>query len=369
MNLFLPLSPHSLRSLDDMNKMMTTPVKQKELDQSKVTPTKPSPCKVADEANEAMAKEAKGAKWPFTLPEVIKANARAGSKDSKADNGGDNATEAGAKRKASSGLADSEAPKKRPAAKGHRSRARIPVPAAANEATTMEVEPELEPEDSAEVSGDAFGATGPKANSEVSGVSGVAEVPVLKRATPMELETELPEVVSEVAGGFEVSGLATFDFDGVDNTSGGGAAAGTVDDPSQGEGAAGEGLASSGTGSAAEECFGKKWSNLRVCMELGQEAPVTPVNAKEAQDSDGEGPGSSQATTLILGQTPPAPNKVNAGDSGLSGVSGIASSSKGESGPKVSHDSDDMPKKPIFAAHYCTVSRCQILDSFAEDLQ
>ena len=268
---------------------------------------------------------------------------------------GDNATEAGAKRKASNGAADSEAPKKRPAAKGHRSRARIPVPAAANEATTMEVEPELEPEqepelepeDSAEVSGDAFGATGPKANSEVSGVSGVAEVPVLKRATPMELETELPEVVSEVAGGFEVSGLATFDFDGVDNTSGGGAAAGTVDDPSQGEGAAGEGLASSGTGSAAEECFGKKWSNLRVCMELGQEAPVTPVNAKEAQDSDGEGPGSSQATTLILGQTPPPPKKLNAG---VSGVSGAASSSKGE--PKVS----DMPKKPIFAARYCTGS-------------
>ena len=43
------------------------------------------------------------------------------------------------------------------------------------------------------------------------------------------LEEELPEVVSEVAGGFEVSGLATFDFDSVDNTSGGGAAAGTVE--------------------------------------------------------------------------------------------------------------------------------------------
>ena len=47
----------------------------------------------------------------------------------------------------------------------------------------------------------------------------------------MELETELPGVVSEVAGVSgvsEVSGLATSDFDSVDNTSGGGAAAGTV---------------------------------------------------------------------------------------------------------------------------------------------
>ena len=93
-----------------------------------------------------------------------KANARAGTKDtSKADNGWDNATEAGAKRKASNGMADSAAPKKRPAAKGHRSRARIPVPAT------------------------------PKADSEVSGVSGVAEVPevpepeVPVQATPMEL--------------------------------------------------------------------------------------------------------------------------------------------------------------------------------------
>ena len=47
----------------------------------------------------------------------------------------------------------------------------------------------------------------------------------------MELETELPEVVSEVAGVSVVSGvsgLATSNFDSVDNTSGGGAAAGTV---------------------------------------------------------------------------------------------------------------------------------------------
>jgi len=79
-------------------------------------------------------------------------------------------------------------------------------------------------------------------------------------------------------------------------------------------------------------------------MELEQEAPVTAVNTKEAPDFDGEGPGSSQATTLILGQTPPA---------GVSGVSGIASSSKGELEP---NHSDDMPKKPIFAARYCTGS-------------
>ena len=70
LNLFLS----SLRSLDDMNDMMTTPVKQKEEDRSRVTPTKASPCKVA---NEAIAKDAKGAKWPFTLPEVPKARARA----------------------------------------------------------------------------------------------------------------------------------------------------------------------------------------------------------------------------------------------------------------------------------------------------
>ena len=64
----------------------------------------------------------------------------------------------------------------------HRSRARIPAPAMADEATTMEVEPKLEPE------------------LEVSEVSGVAEVPGVpvpvleEEATPMELETELPEV-------------------------------------------------------------------------------------------------------------------------------------------------------------------------------
>ena len=212
-----------------------TPVKQKEEDQSKVTPTKTSPCKVA---NEAVAKEAKGAPTVerAKVPKAkANAKAKAGTKDtSKADHGGDNAAEAGVapKRKASNGAADSEAPKKRPAAKGHRSRARIPVPATANEAITMEVEPKLEPELEPEVSGDAFGATGPKlagADSEVSGVSGVAEVPGVpvpvleEEATPMELETELPEVVSEVAFGCLVSGLATFDFDSVDNTSGGGA--------------------------------------------------------------------------------------------------------------------------------------------------
>ena len=120
-----------------------TPVKQKEEDQSKVTPTKTSPCKVD---NEAVAKEAKGAPT-VEKAKVPKPKAKAGTKDtSKADHGGDNATEAGVapKRKASNGAADSEAPKKRPAAKGHRSRARIPVPATANEATTMEVEPKLE---------------------------------------------------------------------------------------------------------------------------------------------------------------------------------------------------------------------------------
>ena len=336
-----------------MDDMMTTPVKEKEEeDQSKVTPTKPSPCKVANEAIEATAKEAKGAKWPFSLAQVLKANAKADAKNtSKADHGGDNATEAGAKRKASNGVADSEAPKKRRAAKGRQSRARIPVPATADEATTMEVELGLEPELEPEVSGDALGATGPKlagADSEVSGVSGVAEVPgVPVQATPMELETELPEVVSEVAGGFEVSGLATFDFDGVDSTSAGGAAAGTVDEfnPDQGQKRVAETDLAVG-----EKVVVEPASPPELLVPTGQEAPVTAVNAKEAQDFDGEGPGSSQATTLILGQTPPAPN------AGVSGVSGIASSSKGELEPKVSHDSDDMPKKPIFAARYCTGS-------------
>ena len=61
-------------------------------DQNRVTPAKASPCKVA---NEAIANEAKGAKWPFTLPKVPKAkgkgNGKAGTKDtSKADHGGDN---------------------------------------------------------------------------------------------------------------------------------------------------------------------------------------------------------------------------------------------------------------------------------------
>ena len=269
-----------------------------------MTPTKTSPCKVG---NEAVA--AKGAptveKAKVPKPKA-KAKAKAGTKDtSKADHGGGNATEAGVapKRKASNGAADSEAPK-RPAAKGHRSRARIPVPATANEATTMEVEPKLEPELEPEVSGDAFGATGPKlagADSEVPEVSGVAEVPGVpvpvleEEATPMELETELPEVVSEVAGGFEVSGLATFDFDSVDNTSGGGAAAGTVDDPSQGEGAAGEGPCKP----SDWESIPQQLSQCQKKPELhGQEAPVAPVNALEAQHSDGEG--SSQATTLTL---------------------------------------------------------------------
>ena len=169
-----------------------TPVKQKEEDQSKVTPTKTSPCKVA---NEAVAKEAKGAPTveKAKVPKAkANAKAKAGTKDtSKAHHGGDNAAEAGVapKRKASNGAADSEAPKKRPAAKGHRSRARIPVPATANEATTMEVE----------ASGDAFGATGPKlagADSEASGVAEVPGVPVPvleEEATPMELDWELPD--------------------------------------------------------------------------------------------------------------------------------------------------------------------------------
>ena len=185
-----------------------TPVKQKEEDQSKVTPTKTSPCKVANEAvakeaNEAAAKEAKGA---HTVEKAIvpKAKAKAATKDtSKADHGGDNATEAGVapKRKAPNGVADSEAPKKRPAAKG--------IGAGPGfQCQQWQVEPKLEPELEPEVSGDAFGTTGPKlagADSEVSEVSGVAEVPGVpvpvleEEATPMELETELPEVVSEVA--------------------------------------------------------------------------------------------------------------------------------------------------------------------------
>ena len=75
------------------------------------------------------------------------------------------------------------------------------------------MEPKLEPELEPKVSGDAFGAT---EVSEVSGVEVFAEV-----SEAMELETKLPEVVSEVAGVsgvFDVSGLATSDFDSVDNT-------------------------------------------------------------------------------------------------------------------------------------------------------
>ena len=58
---------------------MMTPVKQKEEDQSKVTPTKTSPCKVANEAvakeaNEAAAKEAKGA---HTVEKAIVPKAKA----------------------------------------------------------------------------------------------------------------------------------------------------------------------------------------------------------------------------------------------------------------------------------------------------
>ena len=214
-----------------------TPVKQKEEDQSKVTPTKTSPCKVD---NEAVAKEAKGAPTveKAKVPKA-KAKAKAGTKDtSRADHGGDNATGAGVapKRKAPNGAADSEAPKKRPTPKGHRGR--IPVPATANEATTMEVEPKLEPE----LSGDAFGATG----------------------------------------------LATFDFDSVDNTSGGGAAAGTVDDSSQGEGAAGEGPCKPSDLTASSKSILQQLSQCQKKPELhGQEAPVTPVKALEAQHSDG----------------------------------------------------------------------------------
>ena len=296
-----------------------------------MTPTKTSPCKVA---NEGVAKEAKGAptvekaKVPMAKAKS-KAKAKAGAKDTGKADHGDNAAEAGVapKRKAPNEV--SEAPKKRPAAKGHRGRPRIPVPAAADEATTLEVEPKLEPELEPEVSGDALAG----ADSEVSEVSGVADVlgvpEVSEEATPMELEAELPEV----AGGNEVSFLAFCEFDSVDSTSGGGAAAGTVDDSSQGEGAAGEGLCK------PSERIPQQLSQCQKKPELhGQEAPV---NALEAQHSDGEGP--------ILGQTPPPPKKVNAG---VSGVSGTASSSKGK--PKVSDD--DVPKKPIFAARYCTGS-------------
>ena len=67
------------------------------------------------------------------------------------------------------------------------------------------------------------------------------EVPVPEEeATPMELETELLEVVSEVAGVSGVFGVATSDFDSVGNTS-------------------------------------QKKPELH-----GQEAPVTPVNASAA---------------------------------------------------------------------------------------
>ena len=78
---FFPPSPHSLRSLDDM----MTPVKQKEEDQSKVTPTKTSPCKVA---NEAVAKEAKGAPTveKAKVPKA-KAKAKAGTKDTQCHRG------------------------------------------------------------------------------------------------------------------------------------------------------------------------------------------------------------------------------------------------------------------------------------------
>ena len=270
---------------------------------------------------------------PAQVPKAKgKGNGKAGTKDtSKADHGGDNATEAGVapKRKASNGVADSEAPKKRPAAKGHRSRARNPVPATEDEATTMEVEPNLEPELEPQVSGDAFGAT------EVSGVEVSAEV-----SEAMELETKLPEVVSEV------SGLATSDFDSVDNTSGGGAAAGTVAEvpgvpvpkeeatPMELETKLPEVVSEvAGVSGVTTSDFDSVDNTSQKKPELhGQEAPVTPVN---------DGKGSSQATTLILGQTPPPPK------------TGKGESSKGEE-PKVSDDG--MPEKPIFAARYCTGS-------------
>ena len=248
-----------------MNDMMTTPVKQKEEDQSRVTPTKASPCKVA---NEAVAKEAKGAPT-VEKTQVPKAKAKAkgkgkgkGKAGTKDTSKADNPTEAGVapKRKASNGVADSEAPKKRPAAKGHRSRARIPVPATEDEATT---ETSVAPNASPETSGSSFGST----SMEVSGVflkpwswrqsflklflkwlvslkslawphlnltaltTPLVRVQLLAQFLKrlecqcLQLETELPEVVSEVAGVFgvsgvsEVSGLAASDFDSVDNTS------------------------------------------------------------------------------------------------------------------------------------------------------
>ena len=100
-----------------------------------------------------------------------------------------------------------------------------------------------------------------------------------------------------------------FDFAGVDNTSGGGAAAGTVDDPSQGEGAA--------------------------LLALARKHKTPMERARISGNHFDPGPDTSFA------------KKLNAG---VSGVSGVASSSKGE--PKVS----DMPKKPILAARYCTGS-------------
>ena len=179
----------------------------------------------------------------------------------------------------------------------------------------MEVEPNLEPELEPQVSGGAFGAT------EVSGVEVSAEV-----SEAMELETELPEFVSEVAGVSgvsEVSGLATSDFDSVDNTCGGSAAAGTVAEvpgmpvPEEeatpmvletelpevvSEVAGVSGV--SGVSGVTTSDFDSVDNTSQKKPELhGQEAPVTPVNALEAQGSDGEG--SSQATTLMLGQTPP----------------------------------------------------------------
>ena len=304
-----------------MNDMMTTPVKQKEEDQSRVTPTKASPCKVA---NEAVAKEAKGAPT-VEKTQVPKAKAKAkgkgkgkGKAGTKDTSKADNPTEAGVapKRKASNGVADSEAPKKRPAAKGHRSRARIPVPATEDEATT---ETSVAPNASPETSGSSFGST----SMEVSGVEVSADV-----SEAMELETELPEVVSEVAGVSEVSGLATSEFDSVDNTSGQGAAAGTVSEApgvpvpvpeeeatpiqletelpevvSEVAGVFGVSGVSEVSGLAASDFDSVDNTSQKKSELHGQEAPVTPVNALEAQHSDGEG--SSQATILILGQTPP----------------------------------------------------------------
>ena len=67
-------------------------------------------------------------------------------------------------------------------------------------------------------------------------------------------------------------------------------AAGTVDDSSQGKGAAGEGPCKPSDLTTSSKSIPQQLSPCQKKPGVhGQEAPVTPVNALEAQHSDGEG--------------------------------------------------------------------------------